>query len=328
MPTKPESAFPNPAAVLPGEADILAKVIANLADHTAKLIYADWLEERGDLRGLLLRNFINAYREGKKLPSVKPAPKPWCDLVGITMLEKCHDTPLKAKTDHLLALAKPALTFNSEKASVECPIGASKFGGRPDMSVGMQWPSWNHGTLSFLGQFNLTHFSETPVCRELPTSGLLSVFYDTEGDVFSSTDEGGWRLLYFPDTSSLKRSDWPSQLGDHARFPECGLTFTETTTLPRVHSPWKNDLSIEEHERDAYSQLLEEPGLGHRMLGYAHSLQSDVQGSKDFRHLFTIDSDDAPGWMWGDTGLLYFVISEEDLRQHRFDRTQFEMQCC
>ena len=48
-------AIPNPAAVLPGEADILATVIADPSDDTAKLVYADWLEERDDPRGEYLR---------------------------------------------------------------------------------------------------------------------------------------------------------------------------------------------------------------------------------------------------------------------------------
>ena len=81
-------AFPKPAAVLSGEADILANVIANLTDDHAKLVYADWLEDHDDKRGPLLREFITAYRYGKKLPAVKSAPKPWRDLVGMTLLAK------------------------------------------------------------------------------------------------------------------------------------------------------------------------------------------------------------------------------------------------
>ncbi|MBA4063379.1 MAG: hypothetical protein C0501_06635 [Isosphaera sp.] len=46
------------------------------------------------------------------------------------------------------------------------------------------------------------------------------------------------------------------------------------------------------------------------------------------RHLLTLDSDDGPGWMWSDAGLLYFTIREEDLRAGRFDRVRFDMQCC
>lgn len=41
----------DPAAVHPGEAEMLAAVLADLTDDLPKLVYADWLEERGDPRG-------------------------------------------------------------------------------------------------------------------------------------------------------------------------------------------------------------------------------------------------------------------------------------
>ncbi len=131
MPHAPKPAIPNPAAVLPGEADILASVLADLSDDTAKLVYADWLEDRDDPRGPLLRTFVTAFRAGKKLPPVNSAPKPWRDLVGITLMTSLHGTALAAHVDRLLALAKPALTIRVTRADEQSlPLGASKFGGR------------------------------------------------------------------------------------------------------------------------------------------------------------------------------------------------------
>src|SRR5436309_5755530 len=108
--------FPGPAAPLPGEADLLARVAADLRDDTAKLVYADWLEERDDPRGPLLRQFVTAFRAGQKLPPVKGFPKPWCDLVGITLLQGTRKAGLEEHADTFLQLARPALTFKSTKA--------------------------------------------------------------------------------------------------------------------------------------------------------------------------------------------------------------------
>src|SRR4051794_23842402 len=105
MPPRP--AIPNPAATLPGEADILANVLTNLSDDPAKLVYADWLEEHDDPRGPLLRRFVTAYRGSKKLPQAKSTPQPWRDLVGITLIARLRGTDLAARTDQLLALARP-----------------------------------------------------------------------------------------------------------------------------------------------------------------------------------------------------------------------------
>ena len=44
--------------------------------------------------------------------------------------------------------------------------------------------------------------------------------------------------------------------------------------------------------------------------------------------LLQVDSDDAAGMMWGDSGLLYFWIRDDDLAARRFERVWCAMQCC
>ena len=50
-------------------------------------------------------------------------------------------------------------------------------------------------------------------------------------------------------------------------------------------------------------------------------------GAKDWRLLLQIDSDDALGVMWGDAGILYFWIREDDARSGRFDQAWAVLQC-
>jgi uncharacterized protein YwqG len=45
------------------------------------------------------------------------------------------------------------------------------------------------------------------------------------------------------------------------------------------------------------------------------------------RFLLQVDSDDAAGMMWGDAGMLYFWIRDDDLAARRFDRAWCVMQC-
>lgn len=333
MPPAPKSrpAFPSPAAVLPGEADILAKVIENLADHDAKLVYADWLEERGDPRGPMLREFVTAYRAGKKLPKVADAPKPWRDLVGVTLIEEARKKKVASYMDSLLRLARPALTFELVRTpETKLAIGVTKLGGRPDLPLGTKWPKYRRKPLAFLAQFDLGELNASPVCRELPATGLMSVFYAASGEVFDNSDKGGWVVFHFPDTPRLTRQEFPEELAKEDRFRSCRASLTEILTLPERESPWKGELPPEPvaDEEDTYRGLTEDNGLSHRLLGYASSLQRDVHGRKTIRHLLTLDSDSSPGWMWGDAGLLYFTIRDDYLQQHRFDRVRFEMQCC
>lgn len=328
MPTQ-KSAFPAPAAVHDGEADILARVVANLADHDAKLVYADWLDERDDPRGPLLRDFVRAYRNKESLPDVSAAPEPWRDLVGLTLVADALAVDPAFDLDLLLSHARPALTFQSEAAKDEdLGRGASKLGGWPDLPAGAAWPRVEGTAFAFLAQFDLGALARSPVTRELP-AGLLSVFYDTRSDSW----EGGGLVVHTPPGVTLRRLQPPDELatgahGEDCRYKPAALAFTETLTLPVSGSPWYKHGGPFVNAQGISELATERPGLGHRLLGYANPLQGDVHQKLSVRHLLTIDSDDAPGWMWGDTGLLYFMIDEDDLRNGRFDRVTVEMQCC
>ena len=319
--------FPKPAATLPGEADILARVLADQSDDAAKLVYADWLQDRDDPRGPLLRDCVTAFRAGKALPSAKAAPRPWCDLVGVTLMRNVLASDLTAHADKFLRLARPALDYKAVRAAdKKIPVGAGKLGGLPDLPAGVTWPTHGEKPLSFLGQFNFAELSQSVVCRELPAAGWLSVFcrYD-EDDGNDFFPKGTWRLLHFPEGTKLVRA--PS--GPEMTFRSGRVTFTETLTVPEEESPWKKDIGLGK-DRDVwwtYQEKIAGFRGGHQVLGYPGQIQGDVLGKKTVRHLLTIGPDPITGWEWGDGGSLYFVLPEDDLLAGRFDRVKMDMQC-
>src|SRR5207237_4681410 len=70
------------------ELSILAAVADELSDATPKLVYADWLEERGDPRGPFLREFLKRAKSSRaKLPSADDFPIPWREAVGVSAIE-------------------------------------------------------------------------------------------------------------------------------------------------------------------------------------------------------------------------------------------------
>jgi uncharacterized protein (TIGR02996 family) len=75
---------PMTRTLLPGERERLAAVVANLADDATKLVYADWLEERGDDRSHFLRAFVAASRSmnPSDFPRAKRLPEEWLELIG------------------------------------------------------------------------------------------------------------------------------------------------------------------------------------------------------------------------------------------------------
>ena len=50
-------------------------------------------------------------------------------------------------------------------------------------------------------------------------------------------------------------------------------------------------------------------------------------GEKDWRLLLQVDTDEQLGLMWGDCGLIYFWIREQDAAARRFDRAWVILQC-
>ncbi len=319
MPKKPHAAFPNPAATLPGEADILANVLADLSDHDAKLVYADWLEERDDPRGPLLRNFVAAYRAGKKaLPVVNTAPKPWRDLVGITLMRKLRDTDFAPLANELLALARPTIALKSTKvAEKSLAVGTSRLGGGADLPPGAEWPTAGARPLAFLGQFNFAELAVSPVVRELPATGLLSVFFDHERafEFFNSAKlpDNRWRVRHITDTKKLTRHRPPgTEVWSHR------IEFVEQLTLPDLESPAGRALAKTVADEGDYYSLLQYTNPHDNLLGYPLTIHGDVLGKKDVRHLLALVR--APH----DWPNVFFTIGADDLKAQRFDRAKLK----
>jgi uncharacterized protein YwqG len=68
---------------------------------------------------------------------------------------------------------------------------------------------------------------------------------------------------------------------------------------------------------------------GEDPLALPYSRQEEVaeEAKARWRLLLQVDSDDAAGMMWGDAGMLYYWIRDDDLAARRFDRAWCVMQC-
>ena len=68
---------------------------------------------------------------------------------------------------------------------------------------------------------------------------------------------------------------------------------------------------------------------GEDPLALSYSRQQEVAEEAKARWglLLQVDSDDAAGTMWGDAGMVYYWIRDDDLAARRFDRAWCVMQC-
>lgn len=201
--------------------------------------------------------------------------------------------------DELMASTMPAVRIFIDRVDdAEIPIGASKLGGLPDLPAGVEWPAW-HEHMAFIGQFNLA--AVTPYDREgiLPAHGLLSFFYETDGEPLHSERWGlpedapylddygldlslGWRVLYHDaDPTTFIRHNQPADLNEWVRYPACAARFATDYTLPDVDGPELYPLGFTPQERteliglyDSINRGTWEEG-GHHLLGYPYNLHGD-----------------------------------------------------
>lgn len=242
------------------------------------------------------------------------------------------------------------------------PVGCSKVGGSPDLPLECGWPSCGGRPLNFLLQINLEDISKFSYCKELPQTGLLSVFFDAVEQRwgFDPQDQGRWQILYVeaPD-SGLKRLTQPHSDLPVREFRPCALTFYEALspgweTVP-VHA-----LNMDDHEADEFFDFAHSlpGGPAHQILGHPLGIQSfekDMQfrcqcvsnglymgggpafdaerakelepGAAEWRLLLQIDSDDSSAMEWGDSGRLYFWIRDQNLRQRDFSAVWMILDC-
>jgi uncharacterized protein YwqG len=259
----------------------------------------------------------------------------------------------------LAALAQPSIRLTTTQTDeAKLAVGASKFGGLPDMPLGTAWPILNGVAMSFAGQIRLEDARPFDARRQLPSAGLLAFFYDARQRTYGDDpkDRGGWWVHLFADTTQLQRTDAPVVLPDDARFKPCALAFSSELTMPLEPHLERADLTLSAGEQQQYEAFLSSfptaqgsRGIRNRMLGYADTIQDDMRvqaqllshgltdgddpkakallpGAMDWTLLLQVDSDPNAGMRWASEGRLYFWIERAALAAATFDNVWVVLQ--
>lgn len=230
----------------------------------------------------------------------------------------------------------------------------SKLGGTPDLPGRFEWPAGER-PLDFLLQLNLSDLRNLEMARLLPRGGILSFFYDLQAQPwgFQQSDGDLFKVVHFPETSTFVQRQHPEGPG---RLDERSLDFFPRISVPHLKSQTGDLLEIRtgmlDWERERYTEFASKyerrqgPPMSeanHHFLGYSENMQNDMQiqaqlvtngvqdgsdprradleaGAADWVLLLQLDSDPSANLLWGDSGMLYFWIPRQDLRDRRFDR--------
>ncbi|MEM9776718.1 MAG: GNAT family N-acetyltransferase [Chloroflexota bacterium] len=294
------------------------------------------------------------YMLGKKLEPGKDATKRLQDRVAFEKLAKTHN--LDASASSIFAISEPCLHLASTISRDEdIPVGASKFGGDPDVPLGFEWPYWQNSFLSLLLQVNLSELQALFPTTDLPKTGLLSIFFEHNNDAvfMNPDDQESFQVYYFDKTDSLRRTNSPETPKFQFSYPPCKVEFKISRSFPSpiskvLHNVGMSDWEIDSSYSDLYYGHLELSNPKHQIFGHPfihqdddfgiksqllsnrislknnfvftdESMSNKRKGAEDWILFFQIDTDTNTQMHWGiSEGTLYFVIRKEQLEMHNF----------
>jgi len=165
---------------------------------------------------------------------------------------KLREAGLSPIAKELANLSKECVRMRTAPCANESiSVGASKFGGLPDLPPKITWPRWKTGYLTFVAQVNL---AEPPANELLPNVGMLSFFHDREQSAwgFDPKHKEGFRLWHFPEVSQLVRTMEPEPSG----FSCAQFSFEPFLSLPDPSAKSARDLFPERKDREQYRNFL------------------------------------------------------------------------
>jgi uncharacterized protein YwqG len=277
-------------------------------------------------------------------------------LDAIDHAAKNNGTP-DAVVKAVVAKLLPSIRLVPYAVKDELPLGASRIGGCPDLPKGMSWPrrsdaagedpkDWEgfNNPLQFILQVDLAEVAPFDVVKALPKKGLLSFFFYWQPGEWDSDEAfivftkavGGLRRLTAPDDLPADQRYRPLQLKP---FVEWTAPSIEDAGLPPEVLDPDQPLYTQNFQHYGFFEGVEDlmakaqgfednkkaSGVVHRLLGHPQLIQSPglADGTK---LLLQVDSDGrgkapATGMMWGDSGRLYYLISDNELKSPRLAAT-------
>lgn len=186
------------------------------------------------------------------------------------------------------------------------PVGATKFGGSPDLPQSLEWPMYSPPArfdvfgdkrtaptpIPLVAQISLSDVAPFDTEHALPATGRLWFFCDPFGmwevyghDLDAFNDPAGCRVLYWPDESApLRRRTAPAEMHPERPWKARRLHFRAEQTLPHVETTWIGHqggsdglVRMGSDEWLAYAELrskwIYRNVFRHRLLGYSDDVQ-------------------------------------------------------
>jgi len=253
--------------------------------------------------------------------------------------------------------ARSSVRLRRAEACPDTDAG-SRFGGTALLPADHAWPMTRAGRpLSFLAQVSTADIQVPTGVAGLPADTVLAFFYEADeqqGWGFDPGDRQFSAVIPVPAADAVTVASPPQALA----FPAYRMLPRPVTTIPDHGEPSLDRLDTDYAVfRRLYADLdRDDKAPWHRMFGWPDLVQNPMQlecqlasngiyvgdpkgyrhpraaelapGAADWLLLLQLDTDDEIGWMWGDTGTIYYWIRRQDLLTARFDQAWMIFQCC
>jgi uncharacterized protein YwqG len=259
-----------------------------------------------------------------------------------------------------IGLSRPGIRLVSAGAGPR----VGRIGGAPALPADAEWPEWpGRGPLDFLASVDCAALPREFLSIPLPEAGTLLFFYfdgfrrGADDDWPLLEDVEGARVAFVPAGVPVVERAAPEGVVPYPTrdlFGEVVATAPERehVLLDQIETASGDSLAEAAEDdpsgTDVFGELIEEargPDPEHQVGGFARPVQGAVENemaaevlgsyqdprlAEEATHwvlLAQIDTDKHAKMMWGDAGMLYWVIRTDDLEAGRFDRARCTMQC-
>ncbi len=256
------------------------------------------------------------------------------------------DFELTHRKEDILELCQSSLRIQlTETPDNEISVGASKFGGMPDLPPQIKFPEYERQPFEFIAQINLADIEPFALKRKLPsTTSIIYFFYKSYDDNLQWV---GKEAIYFytGNMSEIQRVSRPNMVYEGRIYQPCKVTLIwELTFCDFLDSAYCEYFGDTDNDDKKYRELFWAVGrlLGlepiHQIFGNPQSIQDSpfedcsnsfiqkadirdayLKNPANWELLLQIDTDKKFGTGWGDNGRLFFCIPRHELKQGIFD---------
>lgn len=245
------------------------------------------------------------------------------------------------------------------QADIKIPKGTSKLGGKPDLPKGMRWVrnKNNQKPLSFVAQINFAEIHAYDLDHQLPDHGILYLFYDFNADAlpwgYDPKDNAEFQVIYHDGSNEeLIRKEPPIDMKVDGLFKSAVLSYTTELELPDYNSDFRYIAELNEEQYDRYYDLrneIRQLPFKNKLLGHSDCLLRGMElqcelvrrgiNAKRYKLYESDDKqsilDEIPKWqcvlqivtnedlgmLWGDEGIIFVWMKDEDLKQRNFEHS-------